>query len=402
MLLLLFPAAARAQAIGQAPSLLGVPAEFILFGLTLAGVALWHRHTLAVASSGLAALLALKLWMGGFDLAAHLRHEAPVLLNLLGLLLGFALLARHFEESHLPRALPRLLPGNWEGCFLLLFLVFVLSSFLDNIAGALIGGTIARAVFGGRVHIGFLAAIVAASNAGGAGSVLGDTTTTMMWVAGVPAIAVAPAVVGGLSALTFFGLVAAFQQDRFQGIMRPAGGPVAIDRGRVAIVGLILIGAIVANVLFGFPAAGVWIALLLGAGWRRPDWSELPGALKGALFLLALVLGASLMPVEELPDPSWQSTLVLGLVSAVFDNIPLTKLAIDQGGYDWGLLAYAVGYGGSMLWFGSSAGVALATHFPQARSVGAWLRHGWHLWVGYVVGFALMLWLMGWHPLTDR
>ena len=61
----------------------------------------------------------------------------------------------------------------------------MLSSFLDNIAAALIGGTMARHVFSGKVHIGYLAAIVAASNAGGAGSVVGDTTTTMMWIAGV-------------------------------------------------------------------------------------------------------------------------------------------------------------------------------------------------------------------------
>ena len=43
----------------------------------------------------------------------------------------------------------------------------------------------------------------------------------------------------------------------------------------------------------------------------------------------------------------------------VFDNIPLTVLALKQGGYDWALLAYAVGFGGSMVSFGSSAGVAL-------------------------------------------
>ena len=30
-------------------------------------------------------------------------------------------------------------------------------------------------------------------------------------------------------------------------------------------------------------------------------------------------------------------------------------LALKQGGYDWGVLAYAVGFGGSMIWFGSSS-----------------------------------------------
>ncbi len=78
-----------------------------------------------------------------------------------------------------------------------------------------------------------------------------------------------------------------------------------------------------------------------------------------------------MMPVEQLPAPSWHSALGLGFVSAVFDNIPLTKLALEQGGYDWGMLAYAVGFGGSMIWFGSSAGVAITNLYPEARSVWA-------------------------------
>ena len=99
-------------------------------------------------------------------------------------------------------------------------------------------------------------------------------------------------------------------------------------------------------------------------------WSLLPEAFKGTIFLLALVTCASLMPVEKLPAASWQTAFGLGFVSAVFDNIPLTALALKQGGYDWGMLAYAVGFGGSMIWFGSSAGVALSNMYPQAKSVG--------------------------------
>jgi hypothetical protein len=82
----------------------------------------------------------------------------------------------------------------------------------------------------------------------------------------------------------------------------------------------------------------------------------------------------------------------------VFDNIPLTALALRQGGYDWGVLAYAVGFGGSMIWFGSSAGVALSSMYPEAKSVGAWLKGGWHVAVGYVLGFAVLMAVLGWHP----
>lgn len=380
-------------------TLIGIPAEFILFGLTLLGVALFHARTLEVALAGLAAIVLLKLLsQPSFALGAHLLHESPILINLLGLLLGFAVLARHFEQSEAPELLPRLLPDGWMGGFTLLTMVFVMSAFLDNIAAAMIGGTIALHVFKKRVHIGFLAAIVAASNAGGAGSVLGDTTTTMMWIAGVAWTDVLHAYVAAVPALLFFGFFAARQQHRYQPIQKNVEGQHQLLWPRLAAVLLILVGAIAANVLLDFPAAGVWAAILLAAVFTKTDWKVIPTALKGSIFLLALVTCASLMPVEALPLASWQSAFAMGFVSAVFDNIPLTKLALDQGGYDWGVLAYAVGFGGSMIWFGSSAGVAISNLFPEAKSVGQWLRQGWHVVLGYVLGFFVLLALLGWQP----
>ena len=121
-------------------------------------------------------------------------------------------------------------------------------------------------------------------------------------------------------------------------------------------------------------------------------------AVKGSIFLLSLVACASMMPVERLPVASWQTALGLGFVSSVFDNIPLTALALKQGGYDWGVLAFAVGYGGSMLWFGSSSGVAVANIFSEAKSAGKWLLHGWHIPVGYLAGFFALLTVLGWNP----
>ncbi len=342
-------------------------------------------------------------------LAAHAAHEWVTLANLLGLLLGFALLADHFEKSRVPEVLPALLPDDWKGGFALLVGVFVMSGFLDNIAAAMIGGTMAAVLFKRRVHIGYLAAIVAASNAGGAGSVVGDTTTTMMWIAGANPLWVLEAYVGGAVALCIFGVFAAKQQHAHQPIQKDASPGVRVDGARLAIVGFILLSAIGANVWFtlnlpvvlgSFPVIGaaVMLAILASAPVRRPQWSLLPGALKGSLFLLALVWCASLMPVERLPAASWQTTFGLGFVSAVFDNIPLTALAIRQDGYDWGFLAYAVGFGGSMIWFGSSAGVALSNIYPEAKSVGAWIKGGWHVALAYVVGFFVMLALVGWNP----
>jgi len=273
----------------------------------------------------------------------------------------------------------------------------------------MIGGTMATALYRGKVHVGFLAAIVAASNAGGSGSVVGDTTTTMMWIAGVRPLQVLEAYLAAVPALLFFGVVAARQQHAFQPIMKDSPAGTTVDKARLGVVAAVLVAAIAANVLGQFkqgawlnqlPAIGlaVWATLLLLAPAVRPDWSVLPSATRGGVFLVSLVLSASMMPIEALPAASWHVALGLGFVSAVFDNIPLTALALRQGGYDWGFLAYAVGFGGSMIWFGSSAGVALASQFPQARSVKAWVSGGWHVAVGYVLGFFVLLLVLGWHP----
>jgi hypothetical protein len=405
-----------ALAIAVAVASFGVPFDFVLFGLMLAGIAVFHHHTLPIALGGLAVITIYKLVFTGFadgagipGLALHLGHEWVTVANLLGLLLGFALLAKHFDDSHVPALLPKVLPTDWRGAFLLLALVFVLSSFLDNIAAALIGGTMARAAFGERVHIGYLAAIVAAANGGGAGSVVGDTTTTMMWIEGVSPVSVLQAYIGAGTALLVSGLIAARQQAAHAPMARGDRGRVTLDWPRLAVVVAILTTAFAANVVANvrfpeipehFPVIGVavWVAILATAPLRRPHWGLLPAALRGSVFLLALVLSASMMPVDRLPVPSWQTTLGLGFVSSVFDNIPLTALALNQGGYDWGALAYAVGYGGSMLWFGSSSGVALTATHPEAKSAARWLAHGWHVPLGYVAGFIVLLALSGWHP----
>jgi Na+/H+ antiporter NhaD/arsenite permease-like protein len=306
-------------------------------------------------------------------------------------------------------ALPRILPDDWTGGFALLAIVFVLSAFLDNIAAALIGGAMAQTLFRGRVRIGYLAAIVAASNAGGSGSVIGDTTTTMLWISGVTPIEVLLAYVAAVVAFVAFALPAARAQQRFAPITREPPAALTVDWPRIVAVAFILASAVATNVginemapefagRFPFIGTAVALALVITAAWRRPDFRVLPGAVKGSLFLLCLVASASMMPVASLPAASWQSALALGFVSAFFDNIPLTALALKQGGYDWGVLAYAVGFGGSMIWFGSSAGVALSNMYPEAKSVGLWLRHGWHVAVAYVVGFAVLMFTLGWQP----
>jgi Na+/H+ antiporter NhaD/arsenite permease-like protein len=379
--------------------------EFILFALTLAGVAIFHRRTMYVALAGLIAVLIYKFISGpSFDLYYHIigppgrEGEWRTLLNLAGLLFGFAILSRIFAESKIPEILPGFLPDNWTGGLVLLFFIMVISSFLDNIAAAMIGGTIAMVVFKGRVHIGYLAAIVAASNAGGAGSVIGDTTTTLMWISGVKPAWVLHAFIASIAGFFIFGIFGSLQQHKLQPVIKDAIRGTRVDWGKIIFVIMILIGAIITNFLLEFPALGVWMAILLGSMFTKTPWSELKKVWQGTIFLISLVLIASLMPVEKLPPASWHTAFIWGFVSAVFDNIPLTKLCLEQGGYDWGMLAYTVGFGGSMIWFGSSAGVALSNMYPELKDTIRYIKNGWHVALAYVVGFFVLMGVLGWKP----
>jgi Na+/H+ antiporter NhaD/arsenite permease-like protein len=402
----------------KAPTLFGAPVEFLIFTGVLFGIALFHKRALAITLTGLAAVLLYETFVtayptgtGASALLAHAQHEWVTITNLLLLLVGFELLANHFEQSNLPDHLPNILPDGWTGGLALLAAVFVLSGFLDNIAAAVLGGVVARHVYQKRVSIGFLAGIVACANAGGAGSVIGDTTTTLMWLKGVSPLTVLPAYLAAVVAFCVVAPVAALAQHRYQAILANDESGHPLQWRRIWIVAAILAAAVAANISANLLSEGeeaapwlglaLWTAIIVLSPLAKPDWSTMRPAAKGAIFLAALVATASLMPLKGLPDPSWQSALTLGFLSAVFDNIPLTALALRQGGYDWAMLAYAVGFGGSMLWFGSSAGVALTNEYPEGRSVVRWLKEGWFVPIGYVVGFFAMYLVLGWKPTFD-
>jgi len=397
------------------PSLFGIPVEFILFGLMLVGVARFHRRALRISLAGLLVILAFEALFTAFPtgrgaeaLIAHGAHEWVILTNLLLLLLGFEIVANQFEQSNISDHMPNRLPDTWAGGAMLLVIIFVLAAFLDNIAAAVLGGVMARHVYKGRVSVGFLAAIVAVANAGGAGSVIGDTTTTMMWLSGVSPLSVIHAFLGAGVALAIIAPLAARAQHKYQPILAHDEPDHPLEWRRILIVAIILVIAVAANIIATSLSDGeehapwlglaLWAAILGTSLIAKPDWKVLRQGWKGALFLCSLVLAASLMPLTALPEPSWQTAFGLGALSSVFDNIPLTALALGQGGYDWGLLSFAVGFGGSMTWFGSSAGVALTNLYPEGRSLTRWIKEGWFVPVGYVAGFLVMLALLGWAP----
>ena len=182
--------------------LFGISGEFIVFGAVILGIALFSSKKVQIVATGLVILIAYKfLTHSPFH---NLNCDLYVqLINLFGLITGFTIMAKHFEQSGFPKLIPEYLPNGWQGPFILLICIGILSTFLDNIAAALIGAEISRNIFNNKVHIGYIAAIVAASNAGGAFSVIGDTTTTMMWLAGIPWDHIIRAFIGSAVAILF-------------------------------------------------------------------------------------------------------------------------------------------------------------------------------------------------------
>jgi Na+/H+ antiporter NhaD/arsenite permease-like protein len=302
---------------------LSVLIDFLLFAATLACVAIFHRHALGAALIGLCVITMKKLLGTGFvegaglaGLFAHFAHEWVLIANLFLLLVGFALLARHFEASRIPDWMPAALPDDWTGGLVLLGLVFVISSFLDNIAAALIGATVARHVFKGGVRVGYLAAIVAASNAGGAGSVIGDTTTTMLWIAGVSPLSVLHAYVAAVCALLCRHPRIAWQRnaDRQRAATRP---PIHSPRRGchrfdviAANVGAHLFAIFSTNCLTRLAVAAALVLLSPVRGQIGRSFR----AARGALFLLIRHRDAGqILAVAQLGDSAW-ARLRLGRV----------------------------------------------------------------------------------------
>ena len=222
-------------------------------------------------------------------------------------------------------------------------MVFVLSSFLDNIAAALIGGgdgAIALSVRPHRVHRGHRGGVERRRIGQRRRRHDDDDDVDRRQVARrcVARVCRSRRRPGDVWLVRRRSSSSAMPPS-----IRAALASITVDWPRLGIVAAILVAAVAANVLVNtqFPAVADAFPFL-GADRldraarsrrriRRPDWSVLPETAKGTAFLLSLVLAASLMPVEHLPTPTWQTTFGLGFVSAVFDNIPLTALALVAG-----------------------------------------------------------------------
>jgi Na+/H+ antiporter NhaD/arsenite permease-like protein len=317
-------------------------------------------------------------------------------------------------------------------------IAFWLSPVLDNLTTALVVGAVVISM--GQGKKGFVAPacinIVVAANAGGAFSPFGDITTLMVWQKGVVKFFEFFALL--LPALTNWFVPALFMSFTIpRGYPAPESEPTPLKYGARAVIALFALTIVMTVLLHQFVDLPPFIGMMTGLGFlqvlghhihhrerleprfvvpappglkpamrpfdvfismKRVEWDTLMffyGVVLcvGGLGALGYLGTLSRLSYESL-GPTTANVLV-GIVSAVVDNIPLMYAVLnvqpDMSTGQWLLVTLTAGVGGSLLSIGSAAGVAL---MGQARGVYTFFAHlkwVWAIALGYAASIGVHL-----------
>ena len=359
-----------------------------------------------INKAGIALLMSAILWMVSFQvdpndataaLSKHLSDASEILFFLLGAMTIVELIDAHQGFDVVTRFLNY--NNNKTLAWLIALLAFFLSALLDNLTTTIVMVTIIRKIIPDKIDRQLLTGLtVIASNAGGAWSPVGDVTTTMLWIGGqispygviihvfvpslicliVPTIIISRALNGSLIPILP-------NSEKNKAISR---------QNTVLSAGIVVLFTVpVIKQLTGLPP---YMGMLFGLGFmwillewldRRKDENErskftVERALQridtpSILFFLGILLSIGALEYHgtlhqvatslKTSLPNDKALVVsMGILSAILDNVPL--VAAVQGMFDlqtwppdsfnWYLLAFTSGTGGSILVIGSAAGVA--------------------------------------------
>lgn len=303
------------------------------------------------------------------------------------------------------------------------FLAFFISPIADNLTTALILSTVLITIE--REKASFLVPgainIVVAANAGGAWSPFGDITTLMAWTAGKGAFSdflfLFPASIGGY-------MVTAYLLSRFVPETQP-DFDVSTEKvpelmhGAMSVVGLgvfTIASAVLSHQLFHLPAMwgmmfGLSVLKLYQYRLKRKYNSKLNifesmskienntllfffGILAavGALYFIGWLALAAVVYDPSVLGPTW-SNIGVGFLSAIVDNVPVMSAILKANpamGLDqWMLVTLTAGVGGSLISFGSAAGVGVMGKLPGIYTFGAHMKYAWTILLGYIVSVSI-------------
>ncbi|SFV60379.1 Na+/H+ antiporter NhaD type [hydrothermal vent metagenome] len=311
-------------------------------------------------------------------------------------------------------------------------LAFFISPVADNLTTALILSTVLYTI--DKKNLAFLVPgainIVVAANAGGAWSPFGDITTLMAWTANkgefIDFLFLFPAsILGWLVTATLLSMSVPKGQPAFDAATEKK--PVVLDGGMgVAYLGVLtIIIAVLGHQFFHFPAMwgmmfGMAILKLFSVFLTKKGANSFNiyinmqkvendtllfffGILSavGALHYLGFL--SYIHDMYSLVGPMWANVGV-GFLSAIVDNVPvmsaILKSSPDMELAQWMLVTMTAGVGGSLISFGSAAGVGVMGRLHGIYTFGSHMKHAWTILVGYVVSVSVWYFqyeILGWY-----
>lgn len=328
----------------------------------------------------------------------HFGKTAEILFFLIGAM-AIVEMIDHFEGFN---SINRLIKTNKKITLLWIisFIAFFLSAIIDNLTTTIVLITIIRKILHETSdRMWFSGLIVIAANAGGAWTPIGDVTTTMLWMAekvstqklilllSIPSFIniLVPLIIASFLPV-FKGNVTKIEDDgvkkQYSSIILIAGLVLIIlvpifktTTHLPTYIGMMLslsIFAVLAEIL-----SNRMIRLKLGVERKEEHTGPTLGALgkidiPSVLFFLGVLMTVSAMESigtisnfgqtvsQYIPETLFVT--LLGLCSAVIDNVPLVAASIGMftaapDANVWHFIAYAAGTGGSILILGSAAGV---------------------------------------------
>jgi Na+/H+ antiporter NhaD/arsenite permease-like protein len=301
-------------------------------------------------------------------------------------------------------------------------LAFFISPVADNLTTALILSTVLFTI--DKKNISFLVPgainIVVAANAGGAWSPFGDITTLMAWTANkaefVDFLYLFPASVVGWGVTAYLlSLSVPKGEPLFNAATEER--PVMKDGAKATIY--LGVGTIVVSVLghqfFHFPAMwgmmfGLAVLKLFSVHLRKSGQNSFNIYLNmqkvendTLLFFFGILSAVGALHflgflnyIHNLYTAvgSTASNIGVGFLSAIVDNVPvmsaILKSSPAMGVDQWLLVTLTAGIGGSLISFGSAAGVGVMGKLRGVYTFSSHMKHSWTILVGYII--SIIIW----------
>lgn len=315
-------------------------------------------------------------------------------------------------ESIIYRFLPEEVKERNLLAFIALF-AFLFSSLADNITATLISVALILSLnMQTAKTIRFAAVTVFAVNSGGVSMITGDVTTLMIFLNGKASIVdLLFLSIPSLSAVILLTFIMGFSLKETIQIPRNTDAHEPVDVAIALIFVLTIFSTILFNILFDIPPVlsflfGLSIMFLIAKAFgedtqnspilnyiRQIEFDTL------LFFLGILLLVGALKEIQALSNfitvyellPTWLANYVMGLLSAVIDNVPLTaallKSDVVMNTSQWLTLTYAVGVGGSLLIIGSAAGIVAMSKIKGLTFL-IYLKYFFALLLAYSFGFS--------------